>query len=305
MSFEAVLTSKEIAALSLRELYASAGFSRFVCRRFDEYSLYADNKEFLSGLDIITFSGKDGELLALRPDVTLPIVKAVRARELSEPIKLYYHESVYRKSGLSREYRELSQVGAEVIGVFDGKTQQEVLSLAFRSLNVLRNGREAFLDVSHVGIIKKTIDHAAARGADGAALAKHLSRKNIPGLLKLPGIEQNAPVVRLAALYGQASEVMPELTAICAGIGAQAEAAELAELCKGEGGESIRIDFSVGNGLHYYSGLVFDGFIAGETQAVLSGGRYDGLLRNFGYPKEYSAVGFAVYLDKIRGLDEN
>lgn len=65
---------------TLKGLYESFGYSRFQMRKFEEYSLYSENLNFLRSRDIITFAGKDGRLLALKPDVTLSIVKTVRAR---------------------------------------------------------------------------------------------------------------------------------------------------------------------------------------------------------------------------------
>jgi ATP phosphoribosyltransferase regulatory subunit len=160
------------------------------------------------------------------------------------------------------------------------------------------------MDLSHIGIIQKAIDAQAQAESDKAYLAKNLSRKNIPGLLKRPGITQNSPIVRLAGLYGEYEEVKAGLAELCGELDAGSELDELCSLSAACADLSVRIDFSVGNGLNYYSGLVFEGFIEGEAQAALSGGRYDRLLRNFGYADSFSAAGFAVYLDKIRRLSE-
>ena len=59
----------------------------------------------------------------------------------------------------------------------------------------------------------------------------------------------------------------------------------------------VRLDFSLGNDMKYYSGLVFKGYARGVPTSVLSGGQYDRLLSHMG--KKARAIGFAVYLDRL------
>ena len=67
-------------------------------------------------------------------------------------------------------------------------------------------------------------------------------------------------------------------------------------------GEQVRLDFSLGNDMKYYSGLVFQGYVRGVPASVLSGGQYDRLLSHMG--KKARAIGFAVYLDRLPEADE-
>ena len=66
--------------------------------------------------------------------------------------------------------------------------------------------------------------------------------------------------------------------------------------------EQVRLDFSLGNDMKYYSGLVFQGYVRGVPASVLSGGQYDRLLSHMG--KKARAIGFAVYLDRLPEADE-
>ena len=91
---------------------------------------------------------------------------------------------------------------------------------------------------------------------------------------------------------------------ILSGSDCEAEAQELAgiiSILKGRYGDKIRLDFSVVDDSSYYSGIVFKGFINKIPAAVLSGGRYDNLMKKMG--KNTGAIGFAVYLDLISELD--
>ena len=70
-----VLKNEERAVFALRKLYRSFGYAPYKMSRFEEYDLYVRNKDFLVSDQVITFSDRSGRLLALKPDVTLSIVK--------------------------------------------------------------------------------------------------------------------------------------------------------------------------------------------------------------------------------------
>ena len=105
-----VLSAQERMVLGLRELYEGYGYTRFPMRRFEEYSLYLENKSFLTSERVLSFTNANGKLMALKPDVTLSIVKRAHA-ERSGVEKLYYNESVYRVSPTDREFTEIEQLG--------------------------------------------------------------------------------------------------------------------------------------------------------------------------------------------------
>ena len=69
-----VLRPQERASLQLRLLYEQEGFRKYHMGRFEEYSLYQENRRFLSSEQVITFTDLDGRLLALKPDVTLSVL---------------------------------------------------------------------------------------------------------------------------------------------------------------------------------------------------------------------------------------
>ena len=83
--------------------------------KFEEYDLYAHHKDFLVSDSVITFTDGSGKLLALKPDVTLSIVK--NSKDLAAGVeKLFYTENVYRVAKGSRNFREIMQVGLECLG---------------------------------------------------------------------------------------------------------------------------------------------------------------------------------------------
>ena len=162
------LQPKERASFALRSLYETAGCRKYHMGRFEEYSLYQENRSFLSSEQVITFTDLDGRLLALKPDVTLSIAKTAQPAP-GETLRYYYHENVYRPSAESHTFKEISQMGLELLGAVGEAEVQQAVCLAAQSLAAL--GAEWVLEVSHMGYLFGLFD---ALGVPEAARAQLL-----------------------------------------------------------------------------------------------------------------------------------
>lgn len=297
------MAQDERAAYALRSLYRGFGYAPYKMSKFEEYELYVRNKDFLVSDHIITFTDTTGRLLALKPDVTLSIVKNSR-NSASGVQKVYYNEKVYRTASGSNEFREITQVGLECIGAVDTYALCEVLTLAARSLAALAD--DYVLEVSHLDIVACVLDGMGVDGATRARLLTLVAEKNahdIDALCREVGADEAhvAMLKRLVSTYGSPAEVLPVLRELAeqdarllAPIGA------LEDVLSALSDDALRIDFSLINDMNYYNGLVFRGYIKGVPSRMLSGGQYDGLMQKMG--KSASAVGFAVYLDLLEQL---
>jgi len=298
-----ILRFDEQAALRLRTLYSRFGYSQYRMSRFEEYSLYAENKDFLPSGNIITFTGAGGRLMALRPDVTLSIVK--NTKDDRGLIKLYYNENVYRPD--SFDFKEQMQVGLECIGDIDARLTGEVLMLARRSLEEL--GQRFSLDISHMGFINGLLENEDLLPEQRTSLLRCVSERNAHGLGLMcdkfgVGNKTRDAIASLAEIYGPFGEAIAKLKQIDLNQETNRALDELFEihdeLVRLDSDRDINIDFSIVNDLSYYSGVIFHGYLSGVPAKVLSGGRYDKLLRKFG--KDSGAIGFAVYLDLVGQL---
>ena len=127
-----VLNNDEIAIFKMRSLYKKFGYTQFKMSKFEEYDLYVRNKNYLVSENVITFTDTDGKLLALKPDVTLSIIK--NCEDGKGVNKVFYDENVYRVSKGTQSFKELMQVGLECIGDVDSYCIYEVMMLACESL---------------------------------------------------------------------------------------------------------------------------------------------------------------------------
>ena len=303
---ETILTKEERVAFALRALYRKYGYLPYNMSKFEPYDLYSSNKDFLVGDGVITFNDAFGKLLALKPDVTLSIIKNAGG----ENCKVYYHENVYRISGATKEFKELMQVGLERIGEKGVYALFETAYLAAASLNEISS--EFVLDISHLGILSATLETLGEDRAFQRQIMQKLAEKNVHETLALcqsRGIDKKKTdaLLSLVKTYGDMPTVLEKLAPLCESEKAKEAYEELKAVCallaKTEFAEKIRIDFSVVNDMKYYNGLVFKGFVGDICESVLSGGQYDRLMARMG--RNTGAIGFAVYLDLLENLREN
>jgi hypothetical protein len=112
--FLSTLTKEDRLTYELSMLYRQWGYKEYRMAKFEEYSFYSDNRDFLSSSSILAFNNSDGRLMALKPDITLSIVK--NAKLDSALTKLFYNESVFRITESSNDFKEIKQTGVEVLG---------------------------------------------------------------------------------------------------------------------------------------------------------------------------------------------
>ena len=299
-NFDEILRFEERIIFQLRLLYKGFGYLPYKMNRFEEYDFYAENKAFLPSGEILTFTGVNGKLMALRPDVTLSIVKYTK--DSDNPIKLYYNENVYRSDGV--EFNEQMQVGVECIGDIDVNLTGEILLLAKRSLDTI--SEHSRLDISHMGYLNGLLGFADLSSNKKRELVRCISEKNSFEIKQLC-LEYGLPesfsddLVSLTKLYGTYADVADVLKSLCKNDEMSVALDELKSLnsvldthgiC-----DTINIDFSIVNDINYYNGIIFQGYIKGVPSKVLSGGSYDELLTKLG--RKSKAIGFAIYLNTL------
>ena len=282
----------------LNGLYEQYGYHKFRMSKFEDYDLYAQNKDFLKSGHIITFTDVDGELKALKPDITLSIMK----NNNGSSEKVYYNENVYRDMGGT--FKEILQVGVESVGQLDPYAEAEVIALAAKSLELL--SEDCVLDLSDVSFVSCLLDDMALSGQVREQVLEFIAQKNVPGVQALADrglitIENAQTIAQLMSIYAplrQGIDQAGQLARNDASWDALRQLSLVASILEGFGlGDRVHLDFSLVNSMDYYNGVIFQGFLQNIPFPVLSGGRYDGLLGEFGCP--LPATGFGVEVDAL------
>lgn len=302
-----ILKTEERITFALRSLYHESGYTPFKMSRFEEYDMYVRNKNFVGSGNIVTFTDLGGRLLALKPDVTLSIIKNYKRVDGSVS-KVYYNENVYRPDRATHEIKEIMQSGIECMGEITEIDECEVISLAIKSLEAI--SQNYILDISSVGIVKGLLGAAGVDGDVEKNIISLLCDKNSFALRTL--CEENGVgsaiadiAVSLCDISGKATDVIDSIEKLCINREMMDSAAELKRLIESLSAcgmaDNLYIDFSIIGDTKYYNGVVFRGYVDKLPKSVLAGGRYDKLLKGMG--KSGGAIGFAVYSDMLERID--
>lgn len=292
-------TTVEQLTKQLGDLYRSYGYMNYSMSKFEEYELYLRNKDFLISDRVLTFTDTDGKLMALKPDVTLSIIKNTRDNDSLQ--KLYYRENVYRPGSSTQGFREIMQVGLECMGNVDSYQILEVILLAVQSLQAVSD--RCVLDISHMGLLSELLDKCGVAESSKEKVLAAIGSKNaheVRALCQNCGAD-SAPLEKLAKLSGKSADVMQDLTELFADAPEFNAFRQLMEaLEKTDAADFINIDFSVVNDMRYYNGIAFRGFVEGVPDGILAGGQYDTLMEKMG--RKAKAIGFALYPDDLERI---
>lgn len=300
---DSLMRFEEKVSYSLRSLYKKYGYLPYKMSKFEEYELYIRNKDFLVSDRVIAFNDTNGKLMALKPDVTLSIIKA------GEDIKgvkqkVFYNENVYRVSESTHRFKEIMQTGLECIGDIDIYDIYEVITLAARSLAEISD--DFYIEISNMDIVYFVISSVCDDKKFVSEAMKCISKKNAHDLKKICeeySVEFGGykKISSLISLYGEMGEVIEKIKEI-SDIPQTGDLITLSNLlCNTSLSERIKFDFSALNDINYYNGFVFRGFVKDVFCSVLSGGQYDNMMKKMN--RKSSAVGFALYLDRIDDLN--
>lgn len=168
--------------LALDALYRTSGYERYRMDKFEPYDLYLEHRGFLRDDAVISFTDPRGRLMALKPDVTMSIVKNASVDAAVE--RLFYIENVFRVPPGGSEFAEIAQMGLECLGCDSGYVQSdvdaEVVALACRTLDVC--GGRSRLAVGHMGFLSALLDACLLEDESREQALRCIRLKNAAGL---------------------------------------------------------------------------------------------------------------------------
>ncbi len=279
------------------------------------------------------FFDSHGDLLAMRPDVTMQIARmcATRGLPAGQPLRLRYTQRVFREKTAEAAARELTQCGAECIGVSGMQADAELVSLfaaalsecglkeftiALGSAGVLRDllaasnaseqWKSAVLQAYHTSnfVYLGELVAAAEAAATGVTEEGGKDFKLADPALANPGnvIPAIAQAIFALSRLRGGKQALAQVRSLLEPLGCAKGIAELEQVydqLAAAGLESkLLIDFSVMSSFDYYTGLVFEVYAPGLGSPLGGGGRYDNLLAQYGAP-QVPAAGFAFYLEQV------
>jgi ATP phosphoribosyltransferase regulatory subunit len=291
----------------LREVFRSWSYSEVLTPTFESYDVLEQGLGERLMQQTFRFSDPLGESLALRTEMTTPIARVVsaRLRQASLPLRLCYVATAFRyeEPQLGR-MREFTQAGAELIGARGESADAEALFMALEAVDAVGLG-DARFDINDAAIVDGVLTSIGLGDDAAAECKKHISERNLVALREFGTKRAVDPdrfdvLLRLTMTRGR-EDVLGIVRPICATHESQAALARLESILERAErlgyGDRINIDFALLRDLRYYTGFVFEGYIADLGFSLCGGGRYDQLLPRFGY--DVPAVGWMVGVERI------
>ena len=291
----------------LRQTFAGWAYSEIIPPTLEYAEVVAGPAGSQLANTMIRFVDRDGQTLALRPDLTIPTARAVGTKLYAEPLplRLFYIGNVFRyEEPQAGRRREFSQAGCELIGASTVAADVEVLSLTIAALRAA--GLTDFqLTIGHIGFYHSLLAALKLTPEATLTLSEAIDRKRQGDLAAL------LPTLPLTLPARRALQTLPRLTG---GVEVCAQALEIcltpdmaaavhhlqaiyARLAAAGLAPHISLDLGEIRGMAYYTGITFEGFAPGSGAAICSGGRYDNLIGHFG--PALPAVGCALVVDRV------
>ena len=293
----------------LRKKFRAAGFSTVRTAGLEYYDTFAKIKSAVDARKMFKMTDKDGELIVLRPDMTLSCARIAATKLREDATKLCYFSNVYDFSASGSSDREVAQAGVEIFGESGAMSDAKAVAFAIECLKAL-GVRDFIVDIGHVGFYKGLLEGSGLSERAAEEIRGYINAKdavNTEIALRRHGASERAQaaILALPSLFGgvavlnEAEKLTDNPLAVSSIAHLRQVYAHLKEL-KAE--KYVSFDLGTVKSLAYYSGMVFTGLAEGVGAPVLSGGRYDELCAQFG--KDLSAVGFAIGLMRVlRALD--
>lgn len=304
---------RERISAAVRDLFSSRGYAPIETPTLEVMDVMRAGGH-MTGVPFKFFDSQ-GDLLAMRPDVTLQVARMCATRLAGQPgpFRFRYQQRVFRETEgqMRASAREVTQIGIECIGPSGAEGDAEVLQLFCEALETA-GVRDFTISVATVGVLRALL---AASGADAAWAEQVLDAfhaSNFVELDLLTGAGCPVPPVFAQALRALprirgGREAIEEARALVAPLGCEDGLDELSGMCDlldaaGVGGR-VRIDFSVMSSFDYYTGMVFEAYAPGLGSPLGSGGRYDNMVGAYG--EDRPAAGFAFFLEQVMAAASN
>lgn len=292
---------------NLHSVIRSYGYRDIETPTFEFFDVFGKEVGTIPSRELYKFFDREGNTLVLRPDFTPSVARAASKYFLDENMAIrltYLGNTFINSSSYQGRLKETTQIGGELIGDDSADADAEIIALTIQML--LASGlREFQISVGHVGFFQALSDEAGLDEQTAFELKTLISNKNTFGAEKLLSGQQISDKLKssftaMANLFGteDALERAEALTENRQALQAVRRLREIWQTLKLYGVEKyVSFDLGMLSRYMYYSGIIFRGYTYGTGDAVIKGGRYDGLLRHFG--KEAPAVGFVAVVDQL------
>ena len=299
--------SKRNIESGIRKLFRAQGYGEVETPTLEFYDVFSSEAEHTPQETMFKFFDKQGRILVLRPEITIPIARitATKNKNLSYPLRYFYIGNAFKYNEMGGgKQKEFTQAGVEILGVYDPKADAEVIATAINAVKTC--GLENFqIDIGQVEFFKGLMEETGLSGEDTEQMRVLIDSKDYLGieeLVKAYDMREDLRelIFNLPGLFGsiEVIEKVEKISLNERSLKALANLRQVLEILEDYGlSKYVSVDLGLVQSLNYYTGIIFRGVTYGVGFPILSGGRYDNLVENFGV--KCPATGFSLGINMI------
>ncbi|MDO5521634.1 MAG: ATP phosphoribosyltransferase regulatory subunit [bacterium] len=292
---------------SIHKMLGLYGFKDIETPTFEYFDIFNKERGTIASKEMYKFFDKEGNTLVLRPDFTPSIARCAAKyyKEEELPIRLCYNGNTFmNNSRYQGKLKEIAQVGAELINDDSVDADAEMIALVIESLK--NAGLEEFqIEIGHADFMNGILEEAKLDEEEAMEFKSLIEAKNLFGIediiaSKHLNKELEELILKLPSLFGNEDDLSYAKTRVhnTRSIQAIERLEQLQNILRVYGVEDyISFDLGMLSKYNYYTGIILKGYTYGTGDVIVSGGRYDNLLRQFG--KEAPAMGFIILIDQL------
>jgi ATP phosphoribosyltransferase regulatory subunit len=297
---------KEVLKDKVEKVFSSYGYRPLKTPAIEYLDTYANAYGDVKDEEMYKFFDQEGKTLALRTDMTVPIARmcASKFANANPPFRFRYCSDVFKvRHTFAGQRSEVTDCGIELIGC-DANSDLEVLAAALDTMKSF--GTEDYvLEIGNSEFFRSACNAVHLKEEQIQTLAQLIDRKSMVELQEyVRTLNLGSGAVSFfeeLPMLGGKEEVLERAQEVSFNTALEEEVQTLKNLyqdLKKLGYEKhISFDFGKVPHLDYYTGIIFEGYVGNVGTSVLSGGRYDSLLKKFG--RDLPACGFSVKLDNL------
>ena len=290
-----------------RQLFESWAYTEIIPPTYEHYDVLKAGSDADFERRIFRVLDREGNILALRPDITTQVARIVgtKLHNLPLPLRFYYLANVFRfEEPQAGRQREFYQAGLELIGAPGPDADAEMVAVLIEALQQV--GLRGFqINLGQMAFFRAIVAELDLSPAQVETLKGAIDRKDEAGLRKsLMEWEIDdghaAALSELPHLCGdeEALERAASLAPNAAARRAIENLSQVYDLLSAQGlAEHLVIDLGEARGMDYYTGVTIEGFSPGLGFSICNGGRYDELIGRYGRP--LPAVGFGLGVERV------
>ena len=283
------------------------GYQDIQTPTFEYYEVFRKEIGSTSTQELYKFFDREGNILALRPDITPSVARAAATLFEGEekPIRLCYAGNTFiNHSSYQGRLKENTQLGAELIGLDAVEADAEMIAMVADGLKQV-GLKEFQVSLGHVDFVRSLMEAAGLEEEESCEIRTLITNRNFFGVEEILDGRKVKSEIKEAfrilpeltggeEVLGQAMKVAPDIKAKHAVLRLE----HILRLLKLYGADDhITFDLSMSGNYGYYTGIIFRVYTYGTGDAVVRGGRYDHLLGKFG--KDTPSIGFAIIVDEL------